>query len=90
MQEPAPRALPPWERMRLAVSDILCAHPLLREASLAPEVTACEAGIRARAGKLVAELASPSWWDPGGPERARRLAMELALKLRLEADGLAI
>jgi hypothetical protein len=75
--------------MCLAVSDILCSHPLLRDASLAPEVTACEAAIRARAGKLVAELASPAWWDPCSPERARRLAVELAVKLRLEADGLA-
>lgn len=38
----------------------------------------------------MAELAGPAWWDPAGPEQACRLAMELALKVRLEADGLAM
>ena len=89
MQNAKHSGISPWERTRFLVDALLHPHPLLGDAPDSLVVEASANSLRATSGPVVAEVHGHEWWIPLSEERARRLALDLALQVREQLDRAA-
>ncbi len=79
----------PWETMRHRVAALVEAHPLLEDIPCAPALEANRLGIRMRCGGWMVTVVSPDWYLPLDEDRARLIALNLAVQARERYDDVA-
>lgn len=76
----------PWEAMRERVAALVHAHPLLDDIPCAPAVEANRLGVRMVCGGWMVTVVSPEWYLPATEDRARLIALNLAVQAREQYD----
>lgn len=76
----------PWETMREWVSALVETHPLLGDIPCAPAVEANRVGVRMSCGGWTVTVVSPDWYLPLTEDRARLIALNLAVEARERYD----
>ena len=76
----------PWETMRVRVAELVDRHPLLDDIPCAPQVEANRLGVRMLCGGWTVTVVSPEWYLPPTDDRARLIALNLALQARERYD----
>jgi hypothetical protein len=76
----------PWETMRVWVAGLLEGHPLLGDIPCAPAVEANRVGVRLVCGGWMVTVVSPDWYLPLTEDRARLIALNLAVQARERYD----
>jgi len=76
----------PWELMRRRVAELVIAHPLLGDLPCSPDIEANRLGVRMRCGGWMVTVVSPEWYLPLDEDRARLIALNLAVQARERYD----
>jgi hypothetical protein len=76
----------PWEAMRRWVAALLKTHPLLGDIPCAPTVEANRVGVRMACAGWTVTVVSPDWYLPLTEDRARLIALNLAIEARERYD----
>ncbi len=76
----------PWETMRARVAELVAAHPLLGDIPCAPDIEANRLGVRMRCAGWMVTVVSPDWYLPLTEDRARLIALNLAVQARERYD----
>jgi hypothetical protein len=76
----------PWEPMRERVEALVETHPLLDDIPCAPSVEANRLGVRMVFGAWTVTVVSPDWYLPATEDRARLIALNLAIQAREQYD----
>jgi hypothetical protein len=72
----------PWETMRGWVAELVSAHPLLGDIPCVPDLEANRVGVRMRCADWMVTVVSPDWYLPLTEDRARVIALNLAVQAR--------
>ncbi len=76
----------PWETMRGWVAGLVEAHPLLDDIPCVAAVEANRLGVRLVCGGWMVTVVSPDWYLPLTKDRARLIALNLAVQARERYD----
>ena len=76
----------PSETMREWVAALVETHPLLDDIPCAPAVEANRLGVRIVCGGWMVTVVSPDWYLPLTEDRARLIALNLAVQARERYD----